>query len=142
MDRGVTAFSCDSGRLALDLMATMSDYGLSAPTERLPDSESLERWFRCAGLAPRPLGATAVELVETRSLREALFDVVAAVTRGRLANIERGVADVVERHLADKASDFREHAPAGREAHRFRAPAHGHLTPRRARVAQERPQGM
>lgn len=81
MNRDSAGFSFDAGRLALDLMATMSGHGSDSPIERLTDPARLACWLRKAGLVSRSVVVTAADLRETRSLRDALFDVVGAVMR-------------------------------------------------------------
>lgn len=68
-------FTFDAGRVALDLMATLS-CGSSSPDERLPDAQHLACWLRGAGLASHLVRTTAVDLHEIRLLRQALFRVV------------------------------------------------------------------
>lgn len=64
-------------------MATLSGHGSGSPTERLPDPATLACWLHAAGLTRQPVGATAADLADARSLREALFAVVGAATHDR-----------------------------------------------------------
>jgi len=76
------SFSFDAGRLCLDFLATLSNRGSWAATERLRDAESLAAWVEAAGLGPVASEVRGVDLSTARELREAVFGVVDAAMRG------------------------------------------------------------
>lgn len=79
MEQGEPTFSFDAGRVALDLLATLSDRRHAATRERLPDPASLHAWLQAAGLAAGPIAVGSDDLAEVRRLREAIFGLVDAV---------------------------------------------------------------
>lgn len=61
------------GHPAMDLTATVRGRLKAEPTDRLGTPADLGRWLAAAGLAPAASAATAVDLVEARRLREAIY---------------------------------------------------------------------
>ena len=76
-------FKFRSGRLALDLPATLAARLRPEPRELLATPRDLGRWLAAAGLAPRVLEPAAEELGEARALREALYRLALACARGQ-----------------------------------------------------------
>ncbi|MGQ4387733.1 CGNR zinc finger domain-containing protein [Streptomyces sp. SAS_270] len=81
------AFPFIGGRPCLDFIATLGRrYG--TPVERLTDPDALARWIDEAGLSTasgtddEPAGATARDLTQARTLREALHRLVRAAMDG------------------------------------------------------------
>lgn len=68
----------DSGRVSLDLMATLGNRA----GERLPDPAALEAWLFAGGLVDEPCEAGSDDLARARALRAALFGAVDATLRG------------------------------------------------------------
>lgn len=76
-------FRFRSGRLALDLGATLAKRASTAPRELLASPDDLVRWLRSAGLAASgPLRATARDVSDVQALREALYRLALAMSRG------------------------------------------------------------
>ena len=72
-------FRFTSGRLSLDLLATVADRGHGADSyDRWRSTEDLDRWCLESGLLQAPPHCTADQLAESRALREALYRVVQA----------------------------------------------------------------
>jgi predicted RNA-binding Zn ribbon-like protein len=76
-------FKFRSGRLALDLPATLAGRLRPEPQDLLAAPRDLGRWLAAAGLAPRVLEPTPEELREARELREALYRLALACARGQ-----------------------------------------------------------
>src|SRR5580704_13635341 len=70
-------FKFVSGRLSLDLVATLGSRGC-LDIERLKDESDLSRWLCTAGLLHRSTPVRPADLREARSLREAIHRAVAA----------------------------------------------------------------
>lgn len=68
----------DSGRLSLDLMATLGNRS----SERLPDPEALAAWLVAAGLLEPGAPVAADDLGRARALRAALFGLVGVQLAG------------------------------------------------------------
>ncbi len=66
-------FKFRSGRLALDLPATLASRLKPEPRDLLATPRDLGRWFVAAGLAPRDPHPTEADLAAARELREALY---------------------------------------------------------------------
>ncbi|CAN5443978.1 CGNR zinc finger domain-containing protein [soil metagenome] len=83
-------FRFRAGRLALDLTATVTGRLGGAPRDLLATPADLDRWLVAAGLAETPPGATDGNLSQARGLREALYRLALARTRGGdLADTDR-----------------------------------------------------
>jgi predicted RNA-binding Zn ribbon-like protein len=78
---GDVAFDFIAGRLSLDFVATVSERG-TADLERLSTPDDLADWTRLARLTDRRLTPTETDLATARALREAIFGLVTAWTRG------------------------------------------------------------
>lgn len=76
------ALRFDTGSLALNLVATLGRRG-SAPIERLGTLGRLREWCDGVGLRLHDEAVTDELLAELWTLREAAYDVVAAVVHGR-----------------------------------------------------------
>ncbi|MFJ2202618.1 CGNR zinc finger domain-containing protein [Streptomyces violaceusniger] len=76
------ALRFDAGSLALNLVATLGRR-TSAPVERLGTLDRLREWCDGVGLRPHDETVTDELLTELWTLREAAYDVVAAVVYGR-----------------------------------------------------------
>jgi predicted RNA-binding Zn ribbon-like protein len=76
-------FKFRSGRLALDLPATLAARLRPEPRDLLATPRDLGRWLAAAGLAPRILEPTEEELSQARALREALYRLALACARGQ-----------------------------------------------------------
>ncbi len=76
-------FKFRSGRLALDLPATLAARRRAEPRELLATPHDLGRWLLAAGLASRAPDPTAEELDQARDLREALYRLAVACARGK-----------------------------------------------------------
>ncbi|MEU4894062.1 CGNR zinc finger domain-containing protein [Streptomyces sp. NPDC044780] len=76
------ALRFDAGSLALNLVATLGRRN-SVPIERLGTLDRLREWCAGVGLVLRDQDDTDEFLAELRTLREAAYDVVAAVVHGR-----------------------------------------------------------
>ncbi|MFE9063772.1 ABATE domain-containing protein [Streptomyces violaceusniger] len=76
------ALRFDAGSLALNLVATLGRR-TSAPVERLGTLDRLREWCDGVGLRPHDEAVTDELLTELWTLREAAYDVVAAVVYGR-----------------------------------------------------------
>ena len=74
----MAAYRFDSGRVSLDLMATLGNRS----DERLHDPAGLEAWLLAGGLVDEPVAIGSRDLARTRALRAALFGVVDASLRG------------------------------------------------------------
>jgi len=66
-------FKFRSGRLALDLPATLAFRLKAEPKDLLTTPEDLVRWLVAAGLVPDPVAGTEADLLAARELREALY---------------------------------------------------------------------
>lgn len=75
-------FKFRSGRLALDLAATVAMRLKPERRELLETTDDLARWFRSAGLAPKPLSPTGDQLDDARRLREAIYRLALACIAG------------------------------------------------------------
>lgn len=92
-------FKFRSGRLALDLPATLAGRLRAEPRELLATPRDLGRWLAAARLAEPDLVATDEELRGARELREALYRLALAAARGeRFADADR---EVVNRWAAE-----------------------------------------
>jgi predicted RNA-binding Zn ribbon-like protein len=76
-------FKFRGGRLALDLAATVTGRLGAAPRDLLAAPADLDRWLTAAGLAENSPGATEGNLIQARSLREALYRLALARAEGR-----------------------------------------------------------
>jgi predicted RNA-binding Zn ribbon-like protein len=74
-------FKFRSGRLALDLPASLSARLKAEPRELLETPHDLGRWLVAAGLAARAPEPTVEELTQARELREALYRLAVACVR-------------------------------------------------------------
>ena len=74
-------FDFIADRLALDFVATVSERG-STNLERLSAPADLADWIEQADLLDRRLSVTDAQLKEARRLREAIYALVTAWTRG------------------------------------------------------------
>jgi predicted RNA-binding Zn ribbon-like protein len=75
-------FSFHRGSLALDFAGTVGSRTSAEPEERLPDAEALARWLREAGLV-EDASPTPRDLAGARKLRDAVYDLGAAIVAGR-----------------------------------------------------------
>ncbi|MGR4866764.1 CGNR zinc finger domain-containing protein [Caulobacter sp. LARHSG274] len=75
-------FKFRGGRLALDLAATVTGRLGAAPRDLLATPADLDRWL-VAALVEAPPGATEGNLIQARSLREALYRLGLARAEGR-----------------------------------------------------------
>jgi predicted RNA-binding Zn ribbon-like protein len=66
-------FKFRSGRLALDLPATLAFRLKAEPKDLLATPKDLDRWLMAAGLAPDRAAGTEVDLLAARELRESLY---------------------------------------------------------------------
>jgi len=81
-------FKFRSGHRALDLTATVSGRKRNAPSDSLKSATDLGRWIRAAGLGETKPDDS--DLALARSLREAIYGLVAARVRGlKLPKSER-----------------------------------------------------
>lgn len=81
----------DSGRLCLDLVATVSGRLSEAPVERLDGVERLRAWLIGAGLVPRGTALEAVDggwLSRFRAARDLLHRIVHTEVEGRAAGAD------------------------------------------------------
>jgi len=76
-------FKFRSGRLALDLPASLAARLRAEPQELLATPHDLGRWLVAAGLVERNPEPTAEELDQARELREALYRLGMACVEGR-----------------------------------------------------------
>lgn len=76
-------FKLRSGRLALDLPATLAARLRPEPRDLLATPHDLGRWLVAAGLADRDPRPTEEELVQARELREALYRLAMASLHGK-----------------------------------------------------------
>src|SRR5262245_59992966 len=76
-------FKFRSGRLALDLPASLAARLREEPRDLLATSHDLGRWLVAAGLASRNPDPTEEELAQARELREALYRLAVACARGK-----------------------------------------------------------
>ncbi len=85
-------FSFHRGSLALDFVGTVGARASNAPVERLPDTRSLARWLRAAGLVTHAvrIAPNRSDLEGARALREALARSAQALIDGA----ELGAADI------------------------------------------------
>ncbi|PTL85723.1 ABATE domain-containing protein [Vitiosangium sp. GDMCC 1.1324] len=74
-------FKFRSGRLALDMPATLAGRLKAEPRELLETPHDLGRWLVAAGLAARVAEPTAEELHQARELREVLYRLAVACVR-------------------------------------------------------------
>jgi predicted RNA-binding Zn ribbon-like protein len=75
-------FSFHRGSLALDFAGTVGSRTSAEPEERLPDAGALAAWLREARLV-EGVAPTARELALARKLREAVYDLGAAIVAER-----------------------------------------------------------
>ena len=66
-------FKFRSGRLALDLPATLAFRLKAEPKDLLTNPEDLVRWLVASGLVPDHVAGTEADLTAARELREALY---------------------------------------------------------------------
>jgi predicted RNA-binding Zn ribbon-like protein len=78
---GDVTFDFIAGRLSLDFVATVSERG-TTELEQLSTPDELAAWIALAGLTDRRLTPTDADLAAARTLREAIFGLVTAWTRG------------------------------------------------------------
>jgi predicted RNA-binding Zn ribbon-like protein len=78
---GDVAFDFIAGRLSLDFVATVSERGTS-DLERLSSPDDLADWIELAGLTDRRPTPADTDLAAARTLREAIFGLVTAWTKG------------------------------------------------------------
>ncbi len=78
---GDVTFDFIAGRLSLDFVATVSERG-TTDLERLSSPDDLADWIALAGLTQRRLTPTDTDLAAARAVREAIFGLVTAWTRG------------------------------------------------------------
>jgi predicted RNA-binding Zn ribbon-like protein len=76
-------FKFRSGRLALDLPASLAFRLRAEPKDLLATPHDLGRWLVAAGLATRNPEPTMEELDQARELREALYRLAMALVQGR-----------------------------------------------------------
>lgn len=76
-------FKFRSGRLSLDLPASLAARLREEPRDLLATPHDLGRWLVAAGLASRNPEPTAEELDQARGLREALYRLAVACARGK-----------------------------------------------------------
>jgi predicted RNA-binding Zn ribbon-like protein len=94
-------FKFRSGRLSLDLPATLAGRLRAEPRDLLATPRDLGRWLAAAGLARHDLAPTAEELRGARELREALYRLALASARGQgFADADR---EVLNRWAAEAA---------------------------------------
>ncbi|MCP3103565.1 ABATE domain-containing protein [Myxococcus sp. K15C18031901] len=74
-------FKFGAGRLALDLAATLPGR-FTSPADQLQTTNDLSRWLVAAGLTEQPQQASPEELVAARELREGIYRLAVARTRG------------------------------------------------------------
>ena len=74
-------FDFIADRLALDFVATVSERG-STDLERLSTPADLADWIEQADVLDQRLSVTDAQLTEARRLREAIYALVTAWTRG------------------------------------------------------------
>ncbi|MCP3135945.1 CGNR zinc finger domain-containing protein [Pyxidicoccus xibeiensis] len=74
-------FKFRSGRLSLDLPASLAARLKAEPKDLLETPQDLGRWLVAAGLAPKDPKPTAEELRQARELREALYRLAVARLR-------------------------------------------------------------
>ncbi|NVJ24948.1 MULTISPECIES: CGNR zinc finger domain-containing protein [Myxococcus] len=75
-------FKFRSGRLSLDLSATVAGRLKDAPQELLQTPADLGRWMLASGLSTQTQESTPEELTQARELREAIYRLALARTRG------------------------------------------------------------
>jgi predicted RNA-binding Zn ribbon-like protein len=75
-------FSFHRGSLALDFAGTLGSRASETVEERIPDTDSLAAWLREAGLV-EDAAPTESQLAEARKLREAIYQLGAAIVAGR-----------------------------------------------------------
>jgi predicted RNA-binding Zn ribbon-like protein len=80
-DGDVREFDFVAGNVALDFVATVGER-TSTAVERLPTTADLADWTVLAGLLDRPPRVTRADLAAARDLREALHELVVALTSG------------------------------------------------------------
>ncbi|MFG6195475.1 CGNR zinc finger domain-containing protein [Nonomuraea sp. JJY05] len=96
-DDTLRAFPFIGGRPCLDFVATLGKRH-SVPVERLPDPAAFGRWIVEAGLQPEEPMVSLEALAAARTLREALYRLLACARNGRspdpadLAEINRAAA--------------------------------------------------
>src|SRR5215470_4162706 len=76
-------FKFRSGRLALDLPASLAARLRPEPRDLLATPRDLGRWLVAAGLADRDPRPTEEELTQARELREALYRLAMARLQGK-----------------------------------------------------------
>lgn len=87
-------FKFRGGCVALDVTATLAGRKRAEPTDLWRDPGDLRRWFEAAELGPVRPAPTAGDLDDARELREAIYALALAVTRGEpLAARERAVVN-------------------------------------------------
>src|SRR4051794_22572976 len=92
-------FKFRSGRLALDLPASLAARLRDEPRELLATPHDLGRWLVAAGLAERNPEAAPEELDQARELREALYRPGMACAEGR--DLDAGDRDLLNRWAAE-----------------------------------------
>ena len=75
-------FKFRSGHLAVDLPATMVGRAKAVPVDQLATMVDLDRWLVAAGIVKQRPGSTNRDLVQARTLREALYRLELAAVRG------------------------------------------------------------
>ena len=94
------AFRFRAGRPSLDLGSTLLWRHVD-PVEQLRQPGDLSRWLSEAGLWPRPVPATGDELGQARALREVLYRLASARSRGQpLARADTAVVNDIAAHPA------------------------------------------
>ncbi len=87
-------FKFRSGRLALDLTATMASRLKAEPKDLLATPKDLSQWLVAAGLAAKLLEASQADLTAARDLREALYRLARACVLGKpLAVADRALVN-------------------------------------------------
>ncbi|MFY2556425.1 CGNR zinc finger domain-containing protein [Corallococcus terminator] len=74
-------FKFRSGRLSLDLSATVAGRLKDAPQDLLQSPADLGRWLMAAGLSTQTQESTPEELTQAREVREAIYRLAMARTR-------------------------------------------------------------
>jgi predicted RNA-binding Zn ribbon-like protein len=83
MDEVRDGFKFRSGRVALDLPATLAGRLRDEPKDLLASPGDLGRWLMAARLAPKAPETDEQELLQARELREALYRLATACVQGR-----------------------------------------------------------
>lgn len=98
-------FKFRGGSPALDLAATVTGRLGAAPRDLLAAPADLDRWLIAAELAEAPPGATEGNLVQARSLREALYRL--ALSRAEGAALPEADRELLNAYAALPASPLR-----------------------------------